>query len=265
MASEIEKRRRRRVALHTLEELGRKEEHVLLVHYSCDSFYDRPEGQTPRVTSIAVRNYLSAQTVSFSIHKIAEVENVEFSDIENNYDRLEKEMLSEFFDFLRERRTHIWVHWNMRDINYGFSALEHRFRVLGGEPVILEDSQKVDLARLLIALYGTRYTGHPRLESLMNKNRMTDLNFLTGKGEAGAFENKEYVKLHQSTLRKVDLFSNILGRTLDGSLKTDTRWTDIHGINPKLWTEIVAQHWIVALVGIAASVLTVGLAVANIF
>src|SRR5690606_41400319 len=91
MASEIEKRRRRKTALQTLEDLGRKEEHVLLVHYSCESFYDRPEGQTPRVTSIAVRNYLSAQTVSFSIHKIAEVEGVDFSDIENNYDRLEKE------------------------------------------------------------------------------------------------------------------------------------------------------------------------------
>jgi hypothetical protein len=265
MASEIEKRRRRRAALQTLENLGRKEEHVLLVHYSCESFYDRPEGQTPRVTSIAVRNYLSAQTVSFSIHKIAEVEGVDFSDIENNYDRLEKEMLAEFFNFLRERKTHIWVHWNMRDINYGFPALEHRFRVLSGQPEILEDSQKVDLARLLIALYGARYTGHPRLESLMKKNRMTDLNFLTGKEEADAFENKEYVKLHQSTLRKVDVFSNILGRTLDGSLKTNAGWFDIHGMNPKLWAEVAAQHWIVVLIGFAASALSIGLALANMF
>lgn len=265
MASEIEKRRRRRVAAQTLEELGRKEEHVLLVHYSCESFYDRPEGQTPRVTSIAVRNYLSAQTVSFSIHKIAEIERVSFSDIENNYDRLEKEMLSEFFEFLRQRKTHIWVHWNMRDINYGFPALEHRFRVLGGQPEILEDSQKVDLARLLISLYGGRYTGHPRLETLMKKNRMSDLNFLTGREEADAFENKEHVKLHQSTLRKVDVFSNILGRTLDGSLRTNARWIDIHGMNPKLWVEVAAQHWGFILFGFVASVISIGLKIGDIF
>lgn len=265
MASEIEKRRRRKAALQTLEQLGRKEEHVLLVHYSCESFYDRPEGQTPRVTSIAVRNYLSAQTVSFSIHKIAEVEGVDFSDIENNYDRLEKEMLDEFFSFLRERKTHIWVHWNMRDMNYGFPALEHRYRVLGGQPEILEDSQKVDLARLLIALYGARYIGHPRLESLMNENSMTDLNFLTGKEEADAFDNKEYVKLHQSTLRKVDIFSNILGRTLDGSLKTNARWRDTHGVNPTLWVEMAAQHWLFVLIAFIASLVTIGMAVASIF
>jgi hypothetical protein len=34
-----------------------------------------------------------------------------------------------------------YVHWNMRDVNYGFQAIEHRFRVLGGEPYIVEDAR----------------------------------------------------------------------------------------------------------------------------
>ncbi len=61
-----------------------------MINYSCESFYDRSEGQTPRVTSIAVRNYASGQTESFSIHKVAELNRVEFAEIDKNYDVLEK-------------------------------------------------------------------------------------------------------------------------------------------------------------------------------
>src|SRR5699024_11681334 len=124
VATELEKRRRRKKALRTLEDIIRQEEHVLLVHYSCESFYDRPEGRTPRVTSIAVRNHATGYTESFSIHKVAEIKHVAFDDIENRYDELEKEMLSEFFEYLNQHKESIWVHWNMRDINYGFPALE---------------------------------------------------------------------------------------------------------------------------------------------
>ncbi|HHF3232176.1 TPA: hypothetical protein ACPJ2O_003762 [Vibrio diabolicus] len=142
MASEIKKLERRNKARKKLDELAKDEEHVLVIHYSCESFYDRPEGQTPRVTSIAVRNYASGQTASFSIHKVAELKHVEFAEIDKNYDMLEKEMLNEFYEFMKQHKAYFWVHWNMRDINYGFPALEHRFKILGGEPYILDDSKK---------------------------------------------------------------------------------------------------------------------------
>lgn len=38
-----------------------------------------------------------------------------------------------------------FLHWNMRDINYGFAAIEHRFSVLGGKPFILADNRKYGL------------------------------------------------------------------------------------------------------------------------
>ena len=44
---------------------------VVVIHYSCESFYDRPDGTSPRITSIAVRNLATGQTESFSIHQIA--------------------------------------------------------------------------------------------------------------------------------------------------------------------------------------------------
>lgn len=248
MSNEIKKLERRRKARKKLDELASREEQVLVIHYSCESFYDRPEGQTPRVTSIAVRNYANGQTASFSIHKVAELNHVKFSRIQESYDMLEKEMLSEFYEFMRQHKSYDWVHWNMRDINYGFPALEHRYKILGGEPVELDDSKKFDLSRALVAIYGNAYIAHPRIEKLMDKNKITAKDLMNGQQEADAFEANEYVKLHQSTLRKVDVLANFLGRTLDGSLKTNATWKDMHGFSISILGEYIAKHWIFTLI-----------------
>ena len=72
---------------------------VLTIHYSCESFYDRPNGSSPRITSIAVRNWGSGQTYSFSIHQQAERDQKSIEDLETEYDTFEKQMLGEFYQF----------------------------------------------------------------------------------------------------------------------------------------------------------------------
>ena len=96
--------------------------------------------------------------------------------------------------------------------------------MLGGNPIIIEDERKTDLARLLVDIYGVRYIGHPRLETLLAKNSIKPLDFLSGKQEAQAFENRNFVGLHQSTLRKVDVIANIAERAHSRQLKTNTTW-----------------------------------------
>ena len=134
--------------------IDKNPEMYLVIHYSCESFYDITDGRTPRITSIAVYNFESAQTDSFSLHKIAERKHINISEIEDKYDQLEKQMLTEFFKYAKEHKEYKWIHWNMRDINYGFKAIENRFLVLGGKPFIINDSNKIDLSRLLIQYYG---------------------------------------------------------------------------------------------------------------
>lgn len=123
----------RNSAISDLNKIFNAPEHSLLIHYSCESFYDRTNGTSPRITSIAVRNLKDAQTSSFSIHKIAEQKGLSKSRIERDYDNLEKEMLRDFFNYVKVHAKCLWIHWNMRDINYGFQAIEHRYRVLGGK------------------------------------------------------------------------------------------------------------------------------------
>ncbi len=267
MGQELKKWKRRRSAIKQVEQKERKRDSALVIHYSCESFYDIKDGHTPRVTSIAIRNYSTGQTASFSIYKSAEQKGATANEIDGRYDEFERQMLDEYFNFIKSRHGYIFIHWNMRDINYGFQAIEHRYRVLGGEPFIIDGSRKFDLASALIAIYGVGYIGHKpngRLHNLVEFNKITTRDALTGVEEAEAFENKEYVKLHQSTLRKADILSNILERVVDGSLKSNASWWEIHGIHPAILIEIATKHWlwtlftaIAAIVGIIAT--TIGL------
>lgn len=257
MGSELKKLIRRKKIKQKLDELYERSETVLIIHYSCESFYDRPNGKTPRITSIAVRNLASGQTESFSIHKVAELKNISFQSIPEDYDSLESEMLDEYFAFVQSHLGHYWVHWNMRDINYGFQAIEHRYRILGGAPFKIDEAQKFDLARALIAVFGIGYIGHPRLQRLIQKNKITDIGFLNGQQEAEAFDNGEYVKLHQSTLRKADILANIFERTIDKSIKTNARWKDIYGKGPAIAGEILKEHWFFSLLGFVAIVFSI--------
>ena len=231
---------------------------VVVIHYSCESFYNRSKRTSPRITSIAVRNLATGQTESFSIHQIAERDRKLLSEeIEAHYDELEKKMLEEFYNYARNYQNHTWLHWNMRDTHYGFAALEHRYKVLGGEPFEIPEICRCDLSRLLVQLYGVRYIKHPRLENLAKKNSIGDLNFLNGKKESEAFENGEYVKVHQSILRKVDIFSNIVGRTADGTLKTNARLTEIYGGYLIFVIEKTKESWFFVLLGIIGTIVSI--------
>jgi hypothetical protein len=144
MGSAIRRIQKRNKARNTLSDLMSHPEHVVVIHYSCESFYDRPDGSSPRITSIAVRNLESAQTTSFSIHQMAKRNGYSIDQIDQRYDHLEKMMLDEFYEYVRTHLTYKWLHWNMRDINYGFQAIAHRYRVLRGEPVEIYEANLVD-------------------------------------------------------------------------------------------------------------------------
>ena len=246
---------RRNIARETIRKLFERADIVLVVHYSCESFYDRENGRTSRITSIAVRNLASGQTESFSIHKLAEQKGVLPDQISDNYDEFEKAMLDEYYKFLKDHSAHTWLHWNMRDINYGFQALEHRYKVLGGTPTVLDENKKVDLARCLRDIYGLKYIEEPRMKNLVEKNGIAGREFLSGPEEAEAFDNKGYVKLHQSTLRKVDIFADIFLRVIDRNLKTNARWTDIYGWKPEEIAEWMKEHWLCSIVAAIVTII----------
>ena len=115
--------------------------------------------------------------------------------------------------------------------------------------MIISDDKKIDLSRLLIDIYGTGYIGHPRLETLLLKNSITIHNFLNGQKEAEAFEKREFVKLHQSTLRKVDVIANLAERVYNRQLRTNTSWWEMHGGRVRLVFKWLAENPFLLLLG----------------
>ncbi len=243
MANTKRRLKKRNKALHQLENLDEQSSRVLFIHYSSESFFDLEGGQTARITSIAIKYLETGQTVSFSIHKTAEREK-KLQSISDDYDDLEKLMLDDFFNFIEKHQQHKWIHWNMRDAGFGFQAINHRYAVLGGKPIEIPADNKYDLADKLKVIYGSNYIGHKRLIKITKKNGISDLNFLDGEAEVEAFERKEYVKLHHSTLRKVNIFQDLFEKILDKDLKTDATWKEIYGFTPQGIYAAWRENWI---------------------
>ncbi|WP_299028928.1 hypothetical protein [uncultured Sulfitobacter sp.] len=253
MVSFVEKQREAAKNILTLVE---RAEQVVIIHYSCESFYDAEDGRTPRITSIACRNFSTGQTRSFSIHQVAELPKFREVDAWESYDEIERELLDQFFVYVGEHSSYVhWVHWNMRDINYGFPAIEHRYEVLGGIPRIIPEDKKHDLARLLVSKYGKRYAGHPRLQSISSLNKITDRDSLSGAEEANAYKEHEFLKLHQSTLRKVDIIASLLEEAGFDRLKTMAPFWDRQGGSLRLIWEKYISKPIVRIIGILLVIL----------
>ncbi len=186
-----------------------------IIHYSSQSLFDADAGAfSPRITSVVVRHYMSGQTVSFSTHTVAEYLGVAWDDIEARYDDIERELLTQFYDFARDRREKSWVHWNMRNVTFGFEHLEHRYRVLTGkEPPSIPVEVRVNLNDILKRRYGDDYAPDPKMPSLMDLNGGRVQGFLTGKEESEAFKAKDFIRMNTSTIAKVGFFSYVVSLT----------------------------------------------------
>lgn len=226
--------RDRRQGFEMLNDLIKDKVKCYIVHYSCESFITS-HGRTPRVTSICIRNLKTGQTKSFSIHLQAQLVGLDFNNLTDiEYDSLEKEMLNEFSTFVRSYPAHKWIHWNMRDSNYGFEAINNRIRILGGQTFDIADDFKYDFPIILGHIYTYGYEKNQpkgRLLNLSDRNNITLLNALTGKDEATAFDNKEYLKLHMSTLKKVDIIASIIHRVENDELKVLASKKHIYGLS----------------------------------
>lgn len=180
MSAAADRLRQRREAQSELGKLFGSD-NAYIVHYACESFFNRRDGTSPRITSIAVSDLQNGQAESFSIHLHAEHQNIKLEEIVSRYDSLERAMLDEFYAFMEKREKARWIVWNMRDVNYGFPAIAQRYRALGGKPVIVSGAALFDLAEALQDIYGPGFVEHPHLTSVMKLNKITDRSYMAGK------------------------------------------------------------------------------------
>lgn len=199
-------------------------ENFFLIHYSCQNLNDENDALSPRITSIAINHYATGQSVSFSTHSIAEELQIPRADVIQRFDEVEKELLTQFFRFIRDRRDKYWVHWNMRNLTFGFEHLEHRYRALGGnDATVIAVERRLNLNDLIADRYGANYAKHPKMLSLMEQNGGRHRDFLDGKEEVKAFESKEFLRMHASTLSKIGFFYSAMRKLVNGKLQTASK------------------------------------------
>lgn len=249
----------RQEGIDLLKQLQGNEAKILLIHYSCESFITG-HGRTPRVTSISIRNFKNGQTFSFAIHLQAQISKLDITNLtDEHYDILEKEMLKAFYEFVENHISYKWVHWNMRNSSYGFEAINNRYRILGGTPKSIDDDLKFDLPIILSKMFTKNYEVHEpsgKFLNIVRRNKITEKDVLTGKEEAEAFDNREYLKLHKSTLRKVDMMASILNCTIQGRLKVNSSMKEVYGLSlPGLFEIAKSSAWILLLFSIAGYVI----------
>lgn len=239
----------RKKGLSQIEELKNADAKTLVIHYSCESFFNT-HGRTPRVTSIAIKNRGNGTSIVFSIHLTAQVKKKSLVSIADaDLDLIEKDMLKEYFDFVNHHKTHKWVHWNMRNASYGFEAISNRYKILGGNPKSIEDQFKYDLPEILGNIYTYHFEKHkkPTKGQLLNltiRNGNTTRDALTGEDEALAFDQKDFLKLHMSTMRKVEMVDRILSLQEKRQLKVAVSIVKSCGLTPSGIIEIVRSHWL---------------------
>ena len=235
-----------REAKDVLKKLGDNKHIYSTIYYSCQD-----TGLLPRITSIAVCDVSTWQSKSFSIHISAELLRITPADIPEHYDKIEGEMLRDYFEYLRTSEKIIFVHWDS-----GFQAIEQRGELLCPDAVYkLIDERKIDLSQLFVKFYGQKYIGHPQFKSLVELNYPLSRNFMDEKEEEIAFKNGDYVKLHQSTSVKVTSIPKLLGFAIDGDLKTNATWRSTYGLSVDGIIAAVRSKWYFSLIVWLVSVL----------
>lgn len=249
---------RQRAAREKLDALFAHPSSVFVIHYACQSFDAEASLGSPRVTAIAARNLDSGDTSVFSIHIEAELRRLAPVQVLSQLDELERVTLGKFFAFLASNRSARFVHWNMRDALFGFAAVEHRYRVLGREPFCLPEAQKLDLARLLINVYGGGYAEKPHIESLAQRNELDLQGYLPGAVEAEAFERGNYALVQRSVLAKVRLKFDILHLAHDRALKTRANWWTLNTGRIREAVEMFEDNPVRAIAGLGFAGLSAG-------
>ncbi|MAO48363.1 MAG: hypothetical protein CL527_06560 [Aequorivita sp.] len=235
----------REKGLKRIELIKKNGSETLLIHYSCESFLNS-NGRTPRIVSISVMDLETSQTNTYSIHLQAQFLKYDFHNLtEIEFDECEKKMLSEYYSFLEKNKTKYFVHWSMNNSNYGFKAIDNRYRILGGYVNEIENKFKINLGETLSLIYSDSYSkdgSGGKLHNLSILNNFKPREFLMGSEEADCFENKEWLKLHYSTLSKVKLFKLIIDKTANKKLKVNSSIREIYGLSLSSFNEMINNN-----------------------
>ncbi len=259
----------RKLATKRLRQLIASPSQVLLIHYSqLKAFDDEYNEISPMISAIVVKSLDGNIEKHFAIHLEADKANFSIEGIENSYRDLELRILKNFNEFVKRHSNALWVHWDMKNIHFGFDAIKHRFeKILEGLNGLNERyeeipfNNKINLCQILKEMYGEKFADNPdKLASMMKVNNEEILNnsYLILETEAEEFERKNFTAVLGSLDCKVDFISKALKLLSEKKLKVCNK----NGY--AVFIDFIS-HPIFNLIGWLATILALALTLESIF
>lgn len=236
----------------------KKKSNYIFIHYARQNCFADAYEKGPRIIAIVAMNAESEQFAVFSLKKSAEKEGNDFFKLsETEQDQVEHNMLHDFFEYYNKNNDKIWLHWNMKNNNFGFSAIEDRFRSLKGNPHPFDDGKLINISVLLKKKYGINYAKDNMWNGkLMGKmydifvlNHITDSNILDGEREIIEYILKNIIPIEQSVLGKLKAFKIIMEKTADNVLKNRGNvLKDVYGLSVQGIAKYIQDNAVLALI-----------------
>lgn len=231
----------RKDAIKLLEDYMNTKKDYIIIHYARQNCLNETFEKGPRILAIVTMNAESEQTKLFSLNESTNNSNYSFFELsESQKDEIEFNMLTSFFNYIKCNKGKKFVHWNMKNNNFGFSALENRYKQLGGNSFNFSYENIINLSTLLKKKYGINFakksmwngvhTG--KMYDIFLLNGINDINILNGEQEVKEYMLQNLASIEQSVLGKVKAFHYIIERASDNALKVRGNiFKDVYGLS----------------------------------
>lgn len=216
----------RKNAMNNLKKLVEDPSKVLFIHYSQSKTYDEDDygNISPIITSIVIKSLDGDIDKQFAIHFEADKADIPLDQIQDSYRELELRILRSYNDFVKRHQNCVWVHWDMKNIHFGFEAIKHRYEKIFenlNDYCEIPSVQKKNLRSILEGIYGDNFVNGPDfLKSLLTKNNKntSDPNYLSIEIESNEFERKNFEIVIKSVDTKVEFIRKAIRKLIDKKL-----------------------------------------------
>ncbi|WP_338812709.1 hypothetical protein V9L05_15195 [Bernardetia sp. Wsw4-3y2] len=215
----------RKISFETLNQITREHSQVLCIHYSYSNTYDDEYGDiSPIITTIVIQSLDEQIYKQFAIHLEANKAGITKDQIQDSYMDLELRVLTQYNNFVKRNKACYWIHWDMKDMSFGFEAIKHRYEKLFenlSEYCEIPVNNCKNLSKIIEGSYGENFAEGPdTLKSLMLENsKNIDCNKYLGlREESIEFEKKNFTTVADSVDLKVKFMSIALNRLKDKKL-----------------------------------------------
>ena len=212
----------------------------VLIHYARQNCFSEIYEKGPRVVSIVVMNMGNEQMLTFSLLKSSENYGVDFFSLtDEEKDNVEYKMLESFYECVERNKDKTWLHWNMKNNNFGFYAINERYKCLGGTPFAFDDAKLVNISDLLKRKYGPNFARDcqwkgeevGKMYDIFSLNKITDAKILGGEAEIKEYILKNLLSVEQSVLAKIKALKIIVEKLVNNVLVTrGSVLKDVYGI-----------------------------------